>query len=97
MDHHLRAGAAELYKLNIIAEPERSKQMRKLLQKVQDDCVRLAHITDPDFEDVLEMEGDNLIMLAQYEIKVRHPVGNWVTVLKLKRSESANVKRVAWE
>jgi hypothetical protein len=97
VDHQLREGASALYQLNLLNEPERSDRMRKLLQKVQADCVRLAHITDPEFDVVLDMEGDNVMMRADYTVKLRHPVGNFTTVLHMKRSEKANVKRVSWD
>ncbi len=97
VDHQLREGASALYQLNLLVEPERSERMRKLLQKVQADCVRLAHITDPTFDVVLDIDGDNVVMRAAYTVKVRHPFGHWVTTLQMKRSEKANVKRVSWD
>lgn len=97
VDHQLREGASELYKLNLLAEPERTKQMQKLLKKVQSEAIRLGHITDPDFEVILEMEGDNVLMMGEYTVKVRHPVGNYTTVIHFRRSEKANVKKVSWD
>lgn len=97
VDHQLREGASALYQLNLLNEPERTESMRKMLQKVRAECVRLANITDPDFDVVLDLEGDNVLMRGEYTVKVRHPVGHYTTVIHMKRAEKSNVKRVSWD
>jgi hypothetical protein len=97
VDHQLREGASQLYRLSFLAEPERSKQMRDLLKKVQADSIRLGKITDPEFDVTLEMEGDNVTMRGTYQVRVKHPIGNWVTVLHMDRQQKANTKKVQWD
>jgi hypothetical protein len=97
VDHQLREAAALCYKINRYAEPGRSIELRKLLKKVQGDAINLAHITDPDFDVTLEIEGDNLFLHAIYKVVVRHPVGNFVTNLTMNRTEKANIKQVSWD
>lgn len=97
VDHQLREGASALYQLNLLSEPERTTQMRKLLKKVQADCIRLGHIKDPEFDVVLDLDGENVVMRADYIATIKHPVGNFVTKLHLVRKEKANVKRVSWD
>jgi hypothetical protein len=97
VDHCLHEGAAAMYQANRIAEPDRTKEMRRILQKVQADCIRLAHITDPTFDPSLELGGDSATMTGDYSVAVRHPFGNWVTIVHLHRVEKANIKQVHWE
>jgi hypothetical protein len=97
IDHQLREAAALCYRINRYAEPGRSIELRKLLKKVQGDAISLAHITDPDFDVTLEIEGDNLFLHAIYKVVVRHPVGNFVTTMSMNRTEKANIKQVSWD
>jgi hypothetical protein len=97
IDHQLREAAALCYKVNKYAEPGRSIELRKLLKKVQEDSIRLAHITDPDFDVALEIENDNLFLKATYKVVVRHPVGNFVSTLNMVRTQKANIKQVSWD
>ncbi len=97
VDHQLREAAAALYQLNKLAEPTRTVEIRKLLRKVQADCIRLAHISDPSFDVSVDMMDDNVVLRAEYSVDVKHPVGNWVTTVELKRAQKANVKRVQWD
>ena len=97
VDHCLHEGAAAMYQANRITEPDRSKEMRKILQKVQADCIRLAHINDPTFDVALELGGDWASLTGDYSVPVRHPIGNWVTIVHLHRVEKANIKQVHWD
>jgi hypothetical protein len=97
VDHQLREAASSCYRINKIAEPNRSQELRKVLKKVQEDSIRLAHIRDPDFDVTLDIEGDTLFIHATYKVTVKHPVGNFVTVLDMKRTEKANIKQVSWD
>ena len=97
VDHLLREGASALYRLSQLKEPDRSAQMRALLIKVKSDAVRLAHITDPDFDVSLDLDGDNVKMRCEYTVVVHHPIGAYTTVLQIKREEAANVKKVQWD
>jgi hypothetical protein len=97
VDHELREGASALYKLNNLAEPQRQIEMRKVLKDVQSRAIKRANITDPEFDVEMEIEGDLLILTATYEVKIKHPVGNWITTLKMNRVQKANVKRVNWD
>jgi len=97
VDHQLRETAALCYRVNRYAEPGRTIELRKLLKKAQEDSIRLAHITDPEFDVSLEIEGDNLFLHAIYKVTVRHPVGNFVTTLNMNRTEKANIKQVSWD
>ena len=97
VDHQLRDGAAEVYNLNHISEPERTKQLQAMLKKVQDSCVRLANITDPDFGVSLDLDGEDVTLRAEYDVPIVYPVGGWKSVAHMKRTAKANVKRVSWE
>jgi hypothetical protein len=97
VDHELREGAAESYQLMLRDEKERNDEMRKLLQKVRDKCVKLANITDPDFDVTMDIDGDKIAMHAIYSVVVQHPVGNYKTVVHFDRTEKADNKRVQWE
>jgi hypothetical protein len=97
VDHCLHEGAAAMYQANKLVEPDRSTEMRKILLKVQADCIRLAHITDPTFDPSLELAGDSATLTGDYNVLVRHPVGDWVTNVHMHRVEKANIKQVHWE
>ncbi len=97
VDHALHEGAAAMYQASRIDEPERTKEMQRILRKVQADSIRLAHITDPTFDPSLELGGDSATMTGDYSVAVHHPFGNWVTIVHLHRVEKANIKQVRWE
>ena len=78
-------------------EPDRTNDMRKLLQKTRDKCIKLAHITDPDFDPTLDVDGDIVTLHAKYDVTVHHPVGGYTTTLHFDRVATANNKRVQWE
>jgi hypothetical protein len=97
VDHSLHEGAAAMYQANKITEPDRTKEMQRILVKVRADCIRLAHITDPTFDVKLELTGDSATLSGDYTVSVPHPIGNWVSVVHLHRAETANIKQVHWE
>lgn len=97
VDHQLRNGAAEVYNLSHISEPERTRQLQAMLKKVQDSCVRLAKIADPEFAVSLDLDGEDVTLRAEYDVNVVHPIGGWKSVVHMKRTAKANVKRVSWE
>ncbi len=97
VDHLLREGVATLYQANNLGEPQRSREMRKILQKVQADAIRLANVKDPDFDVALDLEGTSVVVHATYKVVVRHPYGGFITTLNMNRSEKANIKKVSWD
>ncbi len=97
VDHLLREGVATLYQANNLGEPQRSQEMRKILQKIQADAIRLANIKDPDFDVALDLENASVVVRAKYKVVIRHPVGNFLTTLTMNRIEKANIKKVSWD
>jgi hypothetical protein len=97
VDHELREAAAACYQINRYAEPARTEELRKLLKKTRETTIGLAHITDPAFDVELEIEGDDAVLIAKYDVVVKHPFGNYKSVVHMKRSQHANIKQVKWE
>jgi hypothetical protein len=97
VDHLLKEAASKTYRLNMLGEPERSKQLKILVDKVHDDIVKQASVTDPDLVVNLDLEGNNVAVSADYNVVITHPLVTRTTTLHFHKSESADVKRVNWE
>lgn len=97
VDHILREAAARTYKLNTMREPERSKQLKAMLDKVRADIAKQANVTDPDLVVNLDIEEDVSTLSADYHTVVTHPVISKTTTLHFHKVETINIKRVQWE
>jgi hypothetical protein len=97
VDHLMKEAVSELYQTQNLTEPEKGREMRKILKKVQADAVRLAHVNDPDFDVSLDLDPPNVILRASYKVVIRHPIGNAVSTIQMKRVEKANIKKVSWD
>ncbi|MDB4970755.1 MAG: hypothetical protein JWN44_6444 [Myxococcales bacterium] len=97
VDHVLRETASATYKLSRLGEPERSKQLKILLDKARIDIIKLGNVTDPELTVNLDLEGVNVTVSADYTVPITHPVINKTTMLHFHKVEIADVKKVQWE
>ncbi|HEY2747372.1 MAG TPA: hypothetical protein VGL86_22270 [Polyangia bacterium] len=96
-DHVLKEAATATYKLNRLSEPERSKELKKLVDKAVVDIRKQANVTDPDLVVNLDIDGNNVAVSADYSVVVTHPLITRTTTLHFHKSETADIKRVNWE
>ena len=59
VDHLLKEGASKTYRLNSLNEPERTKQLKELVDKVRADIQKQGNVTDPDLLVSLDLEADD--------------------------------------
>ena len=97
VDHLLKEAASSTYRLNRLKEPERTKALTELADKVRADIQKKANVTDPDLQVNLDIDGDNCAVTADYHVVVTHPIGSYTTTLHLHRSEKADIKKVNWD
>ncbi len=97
VDHLLKEAASKTYRLNRLQEPERTKELKALVEKTRSDIIKQANVTDPDLEVNLEIEGNNCAVSADYIVIVTHPMTTTTTKLHFHKSEKADIKKVDWE
>jgi hypothetical protein len=97
VDHILRETASATYKLSRIGEPERSKQLKILLDKARADIIKQGNVTDPELTVNLDLDAVNVVVSAEYTVPVTHPWVNKTTILHFRKLETADVKKVNWE
>jgi hypothetical protein len=97
VDHLLKEAASRTYKLNRLQEPERTRELKALVDKTRSDIQRQANVTDPELLVSLDIDGDNVAVSADYHVVVTHPIVTRTTTLHFHKSESANIKKVNWE
>jgi hypothetical protein len=97
VDHLLKEAASTTYRLSQLNEPERTKELKKLIDKVRADIMKQASVTDPDLVVNLDIQDNNSVVTAEYDVVVTHPVITRTTTIHFKRSEAADIKKVRWE
>jgi hypothetical protein len=97
VDPLLNEAASATYRLSRLSEPERTKELKALLDKTRADIVQRANVTDPDLTVNLDLEGNDAQVSADYHVVVTHPMTARTTTLHFHRVESADIKKVQWE
>jgi len=97
VDHILKETASSTYKLSRLGEPERGKQLKVLVDRARAEIIEQGHVTDPDLLVNLDIDGDNVAVRAEYNVAITHPVIEKATLLRFRRVETANIKKVQWE
>jgi hypothetical protein len=97
VDHVLRESATAIYRANHLAEPERSKALREILDQAQVDIRKQSDIKDPDLTITANILEDKAVLKAEYSVRITHPLIEKTTLLHFQREEGANLKRVDWD
>jgi len=97
VDHLLKEAASKTYRINMLGEPERGKQLKILVDKTREDIIKQGNVTDPDLVVNLDLDGNNVAVSADYNVVITHPGISKTTTLHFHKSEAADIKRVNWE
>ncbi len=97
VDHLLKEAASSTYRINRFSEPDRTKQLKALVDKTLSDIRKQANVTDPDLVVNLDIDGNNVAVSADYSVVITHPLITHTTTLHFHRSEAADIKKVNWE
>jgi hypothetical protein len=98
VDHVLRETGSLVYRANRMGEPGRTTALRELLDKAKVDIQKQADVKDPELTIGLNIDdNNNMLLTADYTVRITHPLLSKPTVLKMHREEKANVKRVDWD
>jgi hypothetical protein len=97
VDHILKESASAVYRVNRMGEPDRTKELKALLDKARLDIQKKANVTDPELTVDLEIAGDKATLIANYKVVVTHPVTSRTTTLHFEKKETADIKKVSWE
>ncbi len=99
VDHLLKEAASKTYRLNRLNEPDRTKELKALVEKTRLDIMKQANVTDPELDVTLDIpdDGKNCAVSADYSVIVTHPMVTTTTKLHFHRTEQADITRVRWE
>ncbi|MGZ3441900.1 MAG: hypothetical protein ACXVDD_20410 [Polyangia bacterium] len=97
VDHLLKEAASTTYRLNRLNEPERTKQLKALVDKTRSDIMKQGNVTDPELQVNLDIDGNTVAVSADYSVEITHPMITRTTALHFHRSENADIKKVNWE
>jgi hypothetical protein len=97
VDHVLKEAATSVYNVSRMREPERTQRLKEIADKARADAIKLGHVTDPDLNVELNLDGDKATVRAEYQVIVTHPYIHRTTTLRFVRTAQSNVKRVDWE
>lgn len=96
VDDMLRTGATQAYRLARLAEPQRTKQERELVEALVNRVIGLG-IRGPRPVVALEYHPSQVSVSCDYTVEIRHPVIRRFTVLDMHRVVTTELKRVEWE
>lgn len=97
VDHILKETAAAVYRTSRLREPERSTELKNLVDKARTDIIKKANVSDPDLLVNLDIEGTTATLSAKYDVRVMlTPFERSVTLHFLKK-ETADIKVVSWD
>jgi hypothetical protein len=97
VDHVLKESAAAVYRTNRLREPERSQELRVLVDKARADIIKKAGVNDPELVVNLDIEDTRATLSADYRVVITHPLISRTTLLHFVKKESADIKVVSWE
>jgi hypothetical protein len=97
VDHILKESAAAIYRVNRLREPERTQELRALVDKVRADIQSKASVKDPNLEVNLNIDGNEASMSAEYNVVITHPFITRTTTLHFLKKQTADIKTVTWE
>ncbi|MGZ3405100.1 MAG: hypothetical protein ACXVAN_01565 [Polyangia bacterium] len=97
VDHLLKEAASKTYRLNRMQEPERTKELTKLVDKTRADIIKQGNVTDPELSVNLDIQENNVAMTADYHVEITHPMITRTTTLHFHKTETADIKKVNWE
>jgi len=97
VDHILKEAASATYQTQRLVEQQRMAQLKEIADKAREKIVKQVEIRDPELQVDLNVDGDKATLTADYTVKVTHPVIDKVTVMKMHREETANIKFVKWD
>jgi uncharacterized membrane protein YhiD involved in acid resistance len=97
VDHALREAANAIYKASRLREPDRSRELREIVNKTRKDIIEKAGVKDPNLEVEIEFDDNTATATANYTVVVTHPGTTRTTTLHFKRKEQANIKQVRWD
>ena len=99
VDHLLKEAASRTYRLNQLNEPQRTNELKAMLDKTRADIIKQGNVTDPDLTVNLDVAADNnsVAVSADYHVVVTHPLINKTTTLHFHKTETADIKKVNWE
>jgi hypothetical protein len=97
VDHILKEGASAIYRANRLSEPARTTALNELADKARADIQKKAHVTDPDLEVKLDIDGDQAALSARYEVVITHPLITRTTTLHFFKKQTADIKAVVWD
>jgi hypothetical protein len=97
VDHALREAANAIYKASRLRDPDRSRELKDIVNRCRKDIVEKAGIKDPDLEVEIELDDESAVAMANYKVVVTHPGTTRTTTLHFNRKERANIKQVRWD
>ncbi|HZS41357.1 MAG TPA: hypothetical protein VFF06_31225 [Polyangia bacterium] len=97
VDHVLKESAAAVYRTNRLSEPERSQELRALVDKTRADIIKKANVNDPELTVNLDIDGNLATFTADYRVVVTHPVTSRTTLLHFVKTQSSDIKAVSWK
>jgi hypothetical protein len=97
VDHALREAANAIYKASRLRDPDRSRELKDIVNRCRKDIVEKAGIKDPDLEVEIEFDDESAVAMANYKVVVTHPGTTRTTTLHFQRKERANIKQVRWD
>lgn len=97
VDHALREAANAIYKASRLRDPDRSRELKDIVNRCRKEIVEKAGIKDPELEVEIEFDDENAFAMANYKVVVTHPGTTRTTTLHFKRKERANIKQVRWD
>lgn len=97
VDHALREAANAIYKASRLRDPDRSRELKEIVNRTRKDIVEKAGIKDPNLEVEIEFDDETATAMANYTVVVTHPGTTRTSTLHFKRKEHANIKQVRWD
>jgi hypothetical protein len=97
VDHVLRESATEVYHANHMLEPDRTKEIRDILDRAKANIRKQAEINDPDLVVSASILENSATLSCEYSVRITHPLVEKTTLVHFKREEAADLRRVDWD
>lgn len=88
--------ANQVYKMNIVREPDRTLELRKIVETTKNNVRTITGTLDPNLEIELDLDGDDANLSADWTMEIHH-LGNKVSRLHFHRMYKFDLKLIQWD
>lgn len=96
VDHLLKEAATSVYMADRLGEPQRTLELKNIVDKARALIVKQVGITDPELSVDLNISDAKATVTADYTVVVTHLLVSNTSIIHFHRERGADIKNVKW-